>query len=189
MSALVTEHFVLQSAASATISESGSRASIYLSALSSGLVAIGFSTSSPAILSILISTVLPTIFILGCFTLVRLIDTSIANIVALNRIETIRRYYLTLAPNAAQFFSDGAGSDRTRLGVTYGAGSSLFTTASMVAVVNSVVGGVGSSTILAVAVHTNPEQSIAVGTITGLVLLAWSLIYQARRFRMARSPT
>jgi hypothetical protein len=40
MSALVTEHFVLQSTASSTISESGSRVSIYLSALSSGLVAI-----------------------------------------------------------------------------------------------------------------------------------------------------
>jgi hypothetical protein len=47
MSALVTEHFVLQSAASSTISESGSRVAIYLSALSSGLVAIGFASSSP----------------------------------------------------------------------------------------------------------------------------------------------
>jgi len=34
MSALVTEHFVLQSTASATISESGGRVAIYLSALS-----------------------------------------------------------------------------------------------------------------------------------------------------------
>ena len=33
MSALVTEHFVLQSTASATISESGGRVAIYLSAL------------------------------------------------------------------------------------------------------------------------------------------------------------
>ena len=39
MSALVTEHFVLQSAASSTISESGSRVAIHLSALSSGLAA------------------------------------------------------------------------------------------------------------------------------------------------------
>lgn len=42
MSALVTEHFVLQGTSSSTISESGSRLSIYLSALSSGLVAIGY---------------------------------------------------------------------------------------------------------------------------------------------------
>ena len=46
MSALGTEYFVLQSTASSTISESGSRVSIYLSALASGLVAIGFASSS-----------------------------------------------------------------------------------------------------------------------------------------------
>ena len=38
---------MLQSVASSTISESGSRVSIYLSSLASGLVALGFSSSSP----------------------------------------------------------------------------------------------------------------------------------------------
>jgi len=46
MSALVTEHFALQAVSSATISESGSRAALYLAALSSGLVAIGFASSA-----------------------------------------------------------------------------------------------------------------------------------------------
>lgn len=46
MSALVTEHFAQQSAASATISESSSRASLYLLSLSSSLVALGFATQS-----------------------------------------------------------------------------------------------------------------------------------------------
>jgi hypothetical protein len=71
MSALVTEHFVLQSTASATISESGSRVAIYLSALSSGLVAIGFASSSPHALGSLAFTVLPMVFMLGHFTIVR----------------------------------------------------------------------------------------------------------------------
>ena len=42
ITALVTEHFVLQSARSATIGEANGRASIYLSAVSSALVAFGF---------------------------------------------------------------------------------------------------------------------------------------------------
>jgi len=63
MSALVTEHFVLQSTASSTISESSSRVSIYLSALSSGLVAIGFASATPHALASLAFTVLPTVFI------------------------------------------------------------------------------------------------------------------------------
>jgi AAA ATPase domain len=47
-SALVTGHFVLQSAASATASEPAGRAPLYLSALSSPLVATGFAVRSPA---------------------------------------------------------------------------------------------------------------------------------------------
>jgi hypothetical protein len=47
MSALVTEHFVLQSAASTTISEASARASLYLFSLSSALVAMGFAAQSP----------------------------------------------------------------------------------------------------------------------------------------------
>jgi hypothetical protein len=65
MSALVTEHFVLQSVSSATISESSSRVTIYLSSLSSGLVAIGFASSSHKALAALAFTVLPTVFLLG----------------------------------------------------------------------------------------------------------------------------
>ena len=70
MSALVTEHFVLQGTSSSTISESGSRVSIYLSALSSGLVAIGFASASDRALESLAFTILPVVFILGCFTIV-----------------------------------------------------------------------------------------------------------------------
>ena len=80
MNALGTEYFVLQSSASSTISESGSRVSIYLSSLA--------------------FTVLPTVFALGWFTIVRLIDTSVENIVSLRRMELIRAYYATLAPVA-----------------------------------------------------------------------------------------
>jgi hypothetical protein len=100
MSALVTEHFVLQSVSGATISESSSRAAIYLSALSSGLVAIGFASSDPKVLTILASTILPTAFLLGCFTVVRLIDTSVENMIAVQRIDRIRRYYATVHPLA-----------------------------------------------------------------------------------------
>jgi hypothetical protein len=65
MSALVTEHFALQSQATSTIGESGSRVTIYLSSLSNGLVAIGFASSSPHALAALAFTVLPTVFVLA----------------------------------------------------------------------------------------------------------------------------
>ena len=49
MTALVTEHFVLQSAASTTVSEAGVRASLYVFSLSSTLVALGFTAQSKVV--------------------------------------------------------------------------------------------------------------------------------------------
>jgi hypothetical protein len=105
MSALVTEHFALQSVSSSTIGESGSRAAIYLSALSSGLV-----------------------------------DTSVQNIVALRRIEVIRRYYASLLPPIAPAYFEPDRTAQGARGVRYRGGSILFTMASMIILVNSVLG-------------------------------------------------
>jgi hypothetical protein len=46
--ALTTEHFVAQTAASATVIEASARASLYLMTLSSSLVAIGFTSGTRA---------------------------------------------------------------------------------------------------------------------------------------------
>jgi hypothetical protein len=80
MSALVTEHFVLQSAASNTVSEAGARASLYMIALSSSLVALGFASQSPRALVPFAAAVLPAVFLLGLFTVVRLVDTGVENL-------------------------------------------------------------------------------------------------------------
>lgn len=187
LSALVTEHFVLQSAAGATISESGSRASIYLAALSSGLVAVGFSSSSPDILAALVCTIFPTVFILGCFTIVRLVDTSIASVVAQSRIERIRRYYINLDPAAAPFFPSDDNARAGTLGVRYGAASVLFTTASMIAVVNSVLGGAGLAVILSISTDLPLLARVLLGAVAGLILLGVSLGYQVKRFAPIRA--
>jgi hypothetical protein len=180
MSALVTEHFVLQSTASSTISESGSRVSIYLSALSSGLVAIGFASATPRALASLAFTVLPTVFILGWFTVVRLIDTSVANIISQRRMERIRAYYASLAASAAPYFEadDSVGGNH---GVQYGRWSFLFTMASMVIVVNSVLGGATIALVFALAIKTGLVIATTLGVIGGIVLLVLSLRYEHHR--------
>jgi hypothetical protein len=180
MSALVTEHFVLQSTSSATISESGSRVSIYLSALSSGLVAIGFASSKPHALASLAFTVLPTVFILGLFTIVRLIDTSVANVASLRRMELIRAYYASLAPLAPPYF-EADGSAAGGHGVHYGRWSFLFTMASMVIVVNSVLGGATVALFFALAVKTGLLIATVIGVIAGLIILVLCLRYEHRR--------
>jgi hypothetical protein len=180
MSALVTEHFVLQSAASATISESSSRVAIYLSSLSSGLVALGFASSSPHALAALAFTVLPTVFILGWFTVVRLVDTSVANIVSLRRMERIRRYYASIVPGSAEYFEADDSVTGTH-GVSYGRWSFLFTMASMVILVNSVLGGAAVTLVETLAVKAPVLASTGVGIVAGPVLLILGLRYEHRR--------
>jgi hypothetical protein len=190
MSALGTEYFVLQSTASSTISESGSRVSIYLSSLASGLVAIGFASSSPRAFASLAFTVLPTVFVLGCFTIVRLIDTSVANIVSLRRMELIRRYYAALAPSAPPYFGTGDSPVGHR-GVRYGRWSFLFTMASMVIVVNCVVGGATVALLCDLAFKVPLPAAAGTGVAAGLALLALSLRYEHLRLTpvVLSSPT
>ena len=180
MSALVTEHFALQSVSSSTISESGSRAALYLAALSSGLVAIGFASSSRTSLAALAFSVLPTVFILGWFTVIRLIETSVENIVCHRRIEMIRRYYATLDPRYRGFFVadyDGSGVH----GVRYGGRSVLFTMASMVLLVNSVLGGATATLISILGFHLPTVAGAVIGIVVAIGTLALGLGYQYRR--------
>ena len=180
MSALVTEHFALQSVSSSTIGESGSRAAIYLSALSSGLVATGFASSSSRALAALAFSVFPTVLILGIFTIVRLIDTSVQNIVALRRIEVIRRYYASLLPIAPAYFEPDRTSEGAR-GVRYRGGSILFTMASMIILVNSVLGGATIALFFALVVTLSIPIATVIGALGGVVLLLLSLWYEYRR--------
>jgi hypothetical protein len=152
MSALVTEHYVLQAAASATISEAAARASLYVYSLSSTLVAIGFVSRSPEIFRPFVASVLPAIFVLGLFTVVRLVDTGIENQQALWGIARIRSYYRTLTPEAAEYFSAESGRwPEGRPAPPLWAGSFvafLTTAASMIAFTNSIVAGVGVTLLL-----------------------------------------
>ncbi|HTU38849.1 MAG TPA: hypothetical protein VMF35_12700 [Acidimicrobiales bacterium] len=182
MSALVTEHFALQSVSSATISESGSRAALYLSALSSGLVAIGFASSSRRSLAALSFSVLPTIFILGWFTVVRLIETSVENIVCRRRIESIRRYYADLDPEDRGYFApDYSGSGLH--GVHYRGRSILFTMASMILLVNSVLGGATVALACILGAHWTAEIGVPVGVAFGIGILVVGLLYEYRRLQ------
>ena len=104
ITALTTEHFVLQGALSANTSEVGTRASLYLFSLSSSLVALGFASQSRELFGAFVAIVLPAVFILGLFTAVRLVDSNLEGIVFLNAIARIRGFYRTLGPPAPEQF-------------------------------------------------------------------------------------
>jgi len=121
------------------------------------------------------------VFVLGWFTIVRLIDTSIANVVSQRRMERITRYYASLHAAGAPFFEVGPPAVAGVHGVRYGRWSFLYTMASMVIVVNSVVGGAAIALVFALAVHAAAPVPVALGICGGVILLLLSLLYEHGR--------
>jgi hypothetical protein len=188
--ALNNHYFVLQSAASSTISESGTRASLYVLALSSTLVAVGFVSQARSALGPFLAVVLPTLFILGLFTVVRLVDTGVENVTYLRSMARVRRYYAGLAPEAQAFFGseqNDVGEALTFLAVGTRRSAWLYTIATMIAVVNSTVAGAGA-TLLVAHLAGGPERALGLelgcGVAVGLLLVAAFLVYQDRRYRV-----
>jgi hypothetical protein len=79
LTVLTTEHFTLQGARASSISESSARAALYVGAVSSALIAWGFlgqASRFGAAFDAFALLVLPTIYLLGLFTFMRLVQTS-----------------------------------------------------------------------------------------------------------------
>lgn len=152
LTALTTEHFVLQSATGTTYTEAASRSTLYVMSLSSALVAIGFLSDKEAVLVPFMLTVLPTIFLLGVFTVIRLVETSLESMHCLRAIARIRAHYRTLGGDAQRLFEARHGRWPEVPGPAVRLGSTLAfmgTTATLVAVLNNVVGAV----VIAFAAH------------------------------------
>lgn len=194
ISALTTEHFVLQGALSANTSEVGTRASLYLFSLSSSLVALGFASRSPELFVPFVSIVLPALFILGVFTAVRLVDSNLEGVLYLNGIARIREYYRRLNPEGVEQFSAEFGRwpenrawPALRMGVFVGF---ITTTASMVAFLNSILAGVGVSMLVGGLVRE--EQTVVavlVGAGVAIVLMTLFHLYQKWRYDTATGDT
>jgi hypothetical protein len=193
--ALNNQYFVLQSSRANTVAESGARATLYVMALSSTLVATGFVSQSHLALGPFLAVVLPTLFVLGLFTLVRLVDTGVENLSCIRAMGRIRRYYAELMPEAPHYFGDGPDGGSSALAaaaIRRGRFVGLFTIASMIAVVNAVVGGTGV-TLLVAHLQGGFTQGfplpIAVGVLVGLVLVVAVLIYQNLRYGVLASTS
>jgi len=101
LSAMTTEHFVLQGANASTYAEASARSSLHVMALSSTLVALGFLSSRADVFLLFAAAVLPTLFLLGLFTVSRLVETALESMHYLTGIARIRAYYRSLGPALA----------------------------------------------------------------------------------------
>ena len=187
LSALTTEHFTLQGARSQTASESAARASLYILSVSSTLVALGFTSQASQtgrVFDVFALIVLPTLYLLGVFTFVRVVECGAEDYrygVAINR---IRNYYKQLAGDQAKLFllsghDDGRGVFENAAVPPEGR-TQFFTFATVVAVISSVVAGSAIAIALGAIVDTSLGPAAGSGGAAALVSLVALLRYADR---------
>jgi hypothetical protein len=169
-----TEHFNLQTARAATISEANGRASIYLAAVSSNLIALAFIGQMSLLgtafyaFSLLL---LPVLAFVGVVTFQRLVQSSLEDIAYAQRIARLRSFYVALAPELEPYLL----VPRGRPGESLLHGALLrpsrwqltLTTAGMVSIVNSVVIGASAGLVLAALGAASLAATLAAGAVVG----------------------
>ena len=189
MSALVTEHFVLQGARGQTNGEMTGRAALYLATVSSTLIALGFVAGDRSAFAPFAAAVLPSLLILGEFTFIRLVAASIEDLQYLYAIQQIRSYYRGLVPEGLTFFADiTLGSPR--VAVTHAMGMSpsslnvVYTAGGMIAAINSILAGIGIALILRDVGLVIAIAAIC-GAITAVVIYGLHLRWALSRYAAA----
>jgi hypothetical protein len=197
LTALTTEHFTLQGARAQTTSESTARAGLYIAAVSSTLIALGFIAQASEVgdlFNVFSLVVLPTLYVIGLFTFLRMSESAEEDLLYGRAINRIRHHYVALAGDEAKLFLMSAHDDIP--GVMWNMGlqptrtQPYLTAAYMIAVVNSVVGG--SAVALAVAAAGDPPLGVpvlvgALAAVASLVLMQRSQMTRFRRGAQAES--
>src|SRR3954452_24147621 len=101
VSFLTTEHFTLQGARAATIAESTGRATMFLGAVSGGLVALGLIATATKVGSAFCAfalVLLPTLTSVGLVTFERVLQSGLEDYGYARRIALLRGFYFDNAP-------------------------------------------------------------------------------------------
>jgi len=184
---LTTEHFTLQGSRATTVSESSSRAALFMGSVSSTLIALGFlaqvSTLGDAF-DVFALVVLPTLFALGVFTFVRTVESSVEDVLYGRAINRIRAYYMETAGPEARWFvmqgHDDALGVLANMGLRPSRWQLYFTVSTMVATVNSVIGG----SAVAIFVGRLVDSSLGVATAAGVIAAVASFAVHRRWDRL-----
>jgi uncharacterized membrane protein YkgB len=192
LTALTTEHFTLQGARSTTVSESTGRSSLYLTAVSSALVALGFIGQVSEVgdtFHLFSLAVVPVLFWLGLLTFVRVQEKSIEDLYYARAINRIRHYYLELAGDHAGYFllrgNDDVAGVFANMATSPSRAQLLYGSATTVGVVNSVVGGAGVALLIGAVADVSPGLAVACGALAAAVLTLAHLAYERRTFSRA----
>lgn len=188
--ALTTEHFTLQTARSATIAESNGRILIFLSTLSSSVVALAFVAQSSNFGGPFYAfslTVLPAMLLIGFATFMRTLHTAVQDAYFAVAISHIREHYKKLHPDAASLLIIPTESALKAVRVearTTGRPSRIhffYTAGGMVACVEALVAGVLAAVVLDWSVDDPGAWAVVAGVATTLAVIT-ALFFYGRNY-------
>jgi len=142
---VTTEHFTLQGARAATISESTGRAKMFLGTVSGGLVALGLIATAARVGTAFYAfglALLPTLTFVGLVTFERVLQSGIEDHDYARRISRLRAFYFDAAPAIAKYMPAATLQDRlSAQGLSGTRRQGYRTVAGMVAVIAAVLAG------------------------------------------------
>jgi hypothetical protein len=184
-----TEHFNLQTARATTVAEANGRASIYLAALSSSLIALAFTGQHSRLGTTFFAfalILLPALAFVGVVTFQRLVQLSIEDLAYAHRIALLREFYVRVAPELEPYVliprGPHAASPMDADPLAPSSAQLTRTAADMVAMINSMVVAACAGLVLEAAAMGPFAIPLAFGAMIG----AGALSLHQRHHRRAR---
>jgi hypothetical protein len=184
VSFVTTEHFTLQGARSSTIAEATGRASMFLGAVSGGLVGLGLVATAAGIGAAFYAfglILLPTLAFVGLVTFDRALQSGMEDYDYAHRIARLRGYYFEYAPELVDYLLSVPPGQRMRIqGLRGGPWQGFVTVAGMVGVVTAVLAGSAAGLFAAVV-----SGKLLVAALLAGVLVAVAVLVVLMRFQTA----
>jgi hypothetical protein len=181
---ITTEHFTLQGARAATISESTGRASMFLGAVSGGLVALGLIATATRVGTAFYAfglALLPTLTFIGLVTFERVLQSGIEDHDYARRISRLRAFYFDAAPEIARYMASITLQDQlSARGLSGPRRQGYRTVAGMVAVITAVLAGATLGLLVAVVTSHSLAAALIAGGVLALLAMLGLMEYQRR---------
>ncbi len=186
---VTTEHFTLQGARASTTAESIGRSTMFLSAVSGGLVALGLVATASRVgtaFYVFALVLLPTQTFIGLVTFERVLQSGIEDLSYARRIALLRGYYFDQAPELTSYLLSVPEKERLRAqGLWAGSWQEYRTVAGMVAVITAVLAGSTIGLLTAAVTGHSLVAALGAGGAAATGALGALMRYQASVWKRA----
>jgi hypothetical protein len=187
---LITEQANLQAARSATIFEANGRTTLFLSAVSSSIIALAFigqMSEMGQAFFLFVLILFPSLIFLGLVTFIRVNQTGIEDMIAARGINRIRHYYTEVNPLVEKYFILSTHDDMLGYLQNLGGQVSIFqqfvSTAGLVSVINSMLTAVFAGLLIFSLFRASLLVCITAGVVIFAVSVTGYMRYQHRHWK------